>query len=446
MILYQGKLYESSEQDNLLDRLEEDINLVRLHQKLTTQEVIDALAQMGDKIASGVFDTIIQELAIEGIERYIGMLILMLKKETLTYKVESELGQDFFVEWQTNPPLGQTKVGVKPMPLGTIFHIAAGNMDGLPVFSVAEGLLTGNVNILKLPQADNGLSIQFFLKLIEIQPKLKDFIYVFDTPSSDFTAMIKMGEMSDGIVTWGGDDSIAAVRKFAKPGTKLIEWGHKLGFAYISGYEDKEAELTALAEHIFITKQLLCNSCQTIYLDTDKIDDVHQFCVEFLPYMEASSKKYLVNTIGSMAEITLRRYSDEIMGVLAAHAANSTGENNADNADKQRPANKTYQARGCSLMACHDSELELSYMFGNCLVKRLPKDQMMSVLRRNKGYLQTAGLICAPEEREELVEILARAGVVRIMRAGNMSESYCGEAHDGEYPLRRYTRIVNVEP
>ncbi len=429
MILYQGILYESSKQDQLLSRLEEDINHVRSHQQLTTEEVIEALSRMGEKIEAGVFDNIIQELAIEGIDRYIDMLILMLKKETLKYKVEAEIGADFFVDRQTNPPLDQTKVGIKPMPLGTLFHIAAGNMDGLPVFSVAEGLLTGNVNILKLPQADNGLSIQFFLKLIEILPKLKDFIYVFDTPSTDFTAMIKMGEMADGIITWGGDDSIAAVRKFARPGTKLIEWGHKLGFAYISGYENREAELTALAEHIFITKQLLCNSCQTIYLDTENMEEIHRFCQDFLPYMERASKKYAANAIGSVAEITLRRYSEEIMGVLSDAHTDHTN----------------YQGKGCSLIAGKDSELELSYMFGNCIVKRLPKEQILSTLRRNKGYLQTAGLICEPSKRQELVELLSRAGLVRIMRAGNMSESYCGEAHDGEYPLRRYVRIVNVE-
>ena len=434
MILYQGELYETAEQERLLDQLETDINQVRQFQTLHTEEVIEALAKMGEKLSAGIFDSIIRELAIEGIERYIDMLVLMLKRETLEFKVETELGQGYMSQiYKTAPPLGQAPVGVRNLPLGTLFHIAAGNMDGLPVFSVAEGLLTGNVNILKLPQADNGLSIQFFLQLIAIEPKLKDFIYVFDTPSSDFAAMIKMGEMADGIITWGGDDSIAAVRKFAKPGTKLIEWGHRLGFAYISGFENKQEELTALAEHIFITKQLLCNSCQVIYLDTNEMKDVHDFCQEFLPYLEAAGQKHKSGTIGSVAEMTLRRYSDEILHVLEKST------------DFKVEEETTYRGKGCSLVAKSDSELELSYMFGNCIVKRLPRKDLLSVLRKSKGYLQTAGLICESKDREELIDLLARSGLVRIMRAGNMSESYCGEAHDGEYPLRRYTRVVNVE-
>ncbi len=67
-------------------------------------------------------------------------------------------------------------------------------------------------------------------------------------------------------------------------------------------------------------------------------------------------------------------------------------------------------------------------------------------LFREKGRLQTAGLICAPERRLALAQRLMCCGLVRITRAGDMSESLCGEAHDGEYPLRRYVRIVEVEP
>ena len=92
-----------------------------------------------------------------------------------------------------------------------------------------------------------------------------------------------------------------------------------------------------------------------------------------------------------------------------------------------------------------DSGLELSYMYGNCLVKPLPERKIMTSLRNSKGYLQTAGLICEKESRSRLTEILVRSGVNRVMRGGNMSVSFCGEAHDGEYPLRRYMRVVNIE-
>ena len=72
-------------------------------------------------------------------------------------------------------------------------------------------------------------------------------------------------------------------------------------------------------------------------------------------------------------------------------------------------------------------------------------EALLPTLRRAKGTLQTAGLICLPDRRAALTDLLARAGVTRIMRAGHMSITFCGEAHDGEYPLRRYMRVVNIE-
>ena len=75
-------------------------------------------------------------------------------------------------------------------------------------------------------------------------------------------------------------------------------------------------------------------------------------------------------------------------------------------------------------------------------MKALPRAQLPAMLRRHKGVLQTAGLLCAPEEREELAMALLRSGVVRVTGPGDMSRTTCGDAHDGDYPLRRYTRVT----
>ena len=84
-------------------------------------------------------------------------------------------------------------------------------------------------------------------------------------------------------------------------------------------------------------------------------------------------------------------------------------------------------------------------MFGNCLIKRLPRNMAFRCLRRHKGHLQTAGLICAGESRKELEALLCSCGVSRITGAGSMSALFEDGAHDGEYPLRRYVRFVDVE-
>ena len=238
MILANGTIYPSSEQSTLLDGLETSVNATRMGEPLSVDTVIGAIDTLGRRMAAGEFDDILRQCGVESLssvgEKVRGS-VRLLSREYLEYKVATELGRDFFLPRDTRPMLGLSGVKTVPLPLGTLFHISAGNVDFLPAYTVVEGLLTGNINLLKLPQADNGLTLLALKTLVEIEPRLADFIYVFDTPFDDIAAMKKMAELADGIVVWGGDAAIRAARSLAAPGAKLIEWGHRLSFAYLSG-------------------------------------------------------------------------------------------------------------------------------------------------------------------------------------------------------------------
>lgn len=426
MILANGKQYESSMQSEILAGLEAKLNATLAGPPLETETVVAAIDALGRRVAAGEFDAQIDALQIDGAEQYKEMAVRLLRRDSLEFKLRTELGAEFRPDYVTEPPEGLRPLRVLTRPLGVLLHIAAGNADGLPAFSVAEGLATGNINILKLPQADNGLSLAIFRALLDQEPRLADWLYVFDTPSSDLGAIQKMAALSDGIVVWGGEAAVAAVRRFAHPGTKLIEWGHRLSFAYLAGERPQE-ELAALAEHVVATQQLLCSSCQVIYLDTERYEDVTAFCGRFWPILRSAAEARRPRTLGAVAELTLRTYTDRLEAVLDGGAV------------------KPWSSPLCSLIPKEDMELELSPMFGNVLVKRLPRERIIPVLRKAKPYLQTAGLGCPREDREELIGLLSRAGLTRITRPGSMSESIPGEAHDGAYPLRRYLRIVDVE-
>lgn len=421
MILANGHLYDSQRQDEILAEAEARIDQTLAEKTLSAETVIAAIDRLGCEIERGVFDERIRSLPVDDPLCYKDLAVEMLDREFLEYKLALELGGSDMSRFHR-----EDKTGARLMPLGVLFHIAAGNMEGLPAFSLVEGLLAGNINILKLPQADNGLSIEIIAKLIEYEPRLADFIYVFDTPSSDIHGMKKMARLADGIVVWGGDEAIAAVRALAPVGVKLIEWGHKLSFAYISGYSDKARELTALAGHIAATKQLLCSSCQVIYLDTEREAELEEFCAEFLPILERETERRAPLSIGGRAHAALVRHTELLENILGG-----------------QPVPRLYKGKGCSLTIKLDSALELSDMMCNVLVKPLPRREIVPTLRRSKNDLQTVGLICPDSDRAALSELFARCGVTRIAPAGAMSDYFAGEAHDGEYPLRRYTRTVN---
>lgn len=427
MMLIEGEVLPSSMQNEILEGMEKQLNKTLMQSSLDPMCVVEACNQISRRIEEGAYNDLIKEIDLDErlLTEQVTMVVQLLRRESLLAMLEGQVGREPNKESSYTPPFTHKVITKKRMPLGVLLHIAAGNVDGLPVFSVVEGLLAGNINILKLPQVDKGFSIQLLSELIAVEPKLKDYIYVFDTPSTDMHAMQQMADLSDGVVVWGGDLAVTAARNMVQPGTKIIEWGHKLSFAYVVLDAITEEDLMGLSEHLFKTKQLLCSSCQIIYIDTMALEDLYAFCERLLPFMDKALAQYPINEIGLVAESTLKVYHAELEALFSDM--------------------KVFKGEGDSLIAKADSELELSFMFGNCLVKRLPRAEIVEVLRRNKGYLQTAGLICAPEERKVLTELMLRVGVVRVKSPREMSMPTCIDAHDGEYPLQRYSRIVEWE-
>lgn len=420
MIFAHGTLLPDSALPALLDGLEEEINATRATRSLSPETVISALDELGKRLESGEFDALLRQYLPAGVG--LDDLLPLLRRKTLEHKLKTELGDDPF------SPVDHGGTTARRAPLGTLLHVAAGNMPGLPVYSVVEGLLCGNVNLLKLPHGDKGLSLAALSLLCQQERSLAGFIYAFGLPSSDVEAMKRLCRMADGVVTWGGDGAITALRSLAPPGCKLMEWGHRLGFAYVSGFENEAEELSSLARHIIATGQRLCSSCQVIFLDTADRGSGEAFCETFLPYLEqAAAQLHTPPELGAQATLSGQ-------AALLCRIAEGRAEGEA-----------LFPGKGCSVIFRPDEELELSPMEGNVLIKLLPQDRLLPALRRQKGRLQTAGLICEPEKREALTELLLRAGATRVTRAGSLSRSFPGEAHDGEYPLRRYTRIVDVE-
>ena len=419
MILYQGMVYPNTQQSTLMAQLEEDcIATLESPFKLTSSLVIDACDRLTQRVLEGDFDEVVQpmlkahDLTQETFLNYVSRFT----KDALLTKLTLELGSDH----QALSPL-DASTSRRLEPLGILFHIAAGNLDILPAYSVIEGLLVGNINILKLPSGDQGVSVKLLSALMTIEPKLKPYIYVFDVPSTDLESLRQFAALADGVVVWGGDEAIQAARQMTLPNTKLIEWGHKISFAYAS-MEAEDEDLEALAAHIIKTNQLLCSSAQGIYVDTASEDELHRFARRFFDLFKRTQETAAEVPIGMRVKHALE---------LHYHTMRQFETNTL-----------VLRAPGVSVVASRDSTLEASLGFRHVWVKRLPKDAILKTLKPYKNHLQTA-CVCAPKTTyEDIVDRLIRSGVVRIKAASEMSESLLGESHDGMFPLRLYTKVV----
>lgn len=426
MNLIEGKIVTSaSERDAALSALDGELRHTLSETILTPETVLSAC----DALSRMIGEEHLSLLVAAGIPtgqaaQYLQEAQRQLRRESLQERLKWELGE---AEFQERAFVSDgIRVRERIAPLGVLLHIVAGNQHALAFYSVLEGLLTGNINLVKLPGSDDGLSVWLLSELAKLEPALNRYLYVFDYPSENTAALQKLMELANAVVVWGGDATVRAVRASAPANTRIIEWGHRLSFAYVTPQGIRPELLQGLADNIAATDQLLCSSCQGIYVDTDSMEILHRFCESFLPVLE---RRFCDNghpvTLQAAARTGLLVYTEQLKSHL-------------------QPC-RVFQGDQTSLIAYEDRALAPSFLYGNCWVKRLPRDSIVTALSPHKGHLQTVGLLCAENETSLLTERLWRSGVMRVTRGKNMSESYRYAAHDGEYPLRRYTRIVSEE-
>ena len=347
-------------------------------------------------------------------QSYLADLRLMFSRPYLEQRLRTELGEGYGSITAAAPLGANSPVEEQIYPLGVLFHIAAGNMDGLPAYSVIEGLLAGNINLLKLPSVDGGLTVMLLQKLCALAPALAECIYVFELSSTETASIHALMNLAGAVVVWGGDEAVTAIRKIAPPNTRIIEWGHKLSFAYVTTAGAAPDKLEGLAHHVCMTNQLLCSSCQGVFLDTESREEATNFCGIFLPILDAVSQQYPDMPLSARAQNTLQLRARELEKAYGDTA-------------------QIFKGRDTSLILEPDSDLTVSLQFRNLWVKTLPQAALVTRLYPYKNHLQTAALLCGDSEWESLRDKLWRAGVVRISGGQDMSESYCGAVHDGDY-------------
>lgn len=423
MNLISGKLMNDKESRAELQRLKSLILETREKASLPVNAVIRACDVLSQNLSEQEHLHLLLDLGMSEhkARKELQTVKQMISKEYLENRMKIEFGEPL----DRFSPYGETiSVRQEWLPLGVLLHIAGGNVDALPVFSVIEGLLTGNINILKLPGNDDGMSILILQELMKIEPLIVPYVFVFDYPSHDMEAMKKLMGAADGIVVWGGDAAVSAVRRTANPDTRIIEWGHKISFAYVSG-SISDSDLEGIAYNICDTSQLLCSSCQGIFLDTEDFDQVLKFAGRFVRILERMAGEFPDDNPYLTAQKTLELYTERL--------------------ESAKSRKQVFYGNNCSVTAYNDMSVMPSYMYRNCWVRPLPRKKLLAVLCEYKNHLQTAALVCEECDRAAIETILAKTGVVRITNGARMSEGYCGMPHDGEFSLRRYMKLMSYE-
>ncbi|MFJ2748181.1 acyl-CoA reductase [Streptomyces sp. NPDC087297] len=365
----------------------------------------------------------------------------LLGRRELTRKLRRELGGA--TPGRLNRADPRESVFEAWAPVGLVAHIAPGNAATVAPLSIVEGLLAGNVNILRTSSADTLLTQHLMAELAALDPSgaLAARIVVLRFPSSRQEWLRLMCAPADAVAVWGGEAAVEGVAAHVPAGCRLVEWGHRISFAYLTADAWSDAAtLDALADDVCLLDQEACSSPQVVYLDTEDEDEVFGFAERFAAVLAARPPAAAGPATGSGA-------GSAEGGPDPAEAAELTTTELVARLEEHLGLTRVFAAADGSwrVMADTRSPLTASPLHRSVWVKPLPRKRLIATLRPMRRYLQTAGLAGSPTDIAELSRTALAAGVTRVTPVGAMLESYAGEPHDGVYALQRYSRRVAVQ-
>ncbi len=312
------------------------------------------------------------------------------------------------------------------MPVGVLGHVTSSNDAMLPFFSSVEGILTGNINIIKTASGAHKVAMKLVEKLCEIDESLRPYFYVFPLSSKDKELLKIMFSLCNTVAVWGSDSAVAGVRELAPAGVNIVEWGNRISFSYFTKEGVSRESLRGLAADVCVNDQQACSAPQLVFYETDSKEELLSFAETLMKELQAVSDTYPLHPM-SQAE----------QAELTAQIQLCRLEEMMDDA-------KLFTGDGCRLFVRFDNELCASPLYRTLIVKPIQRNDLIGVLRPFRSYLQSVGLACGKDELVSLSRLLIAGGVNRITEPGLMMGGYTGEPHDGVYAMTRYVKRISL--
>ncbi|MBL0421991.1 acyl-CoA reductase [Ramlibacter sp. AW1] len=313
-------------------------------------------------------------------------------------------------------------------------HSWAGNVPGLPLWSLACGLLVKAPAIGKLPSAEPVFASLFARLLAEVHPPWAGCLAVLWWPGGEPEPAATLYAEADTVLAYGGTETMRQLRVQVPPHTRLLAFGHKLALGLVGrqALDAQRGPATArLAAHdVARYEQQGCYSPHVFYVERGGRLAPREFAQHLAGELANLQQRYPRRTLALEEAAAVARWRDAGQAGLGegdAWIADERGAWAVSYADSFRPLAPTAGQRCVQVVA----------------VESL--DQAVDALAPHAPFLQTVGVAVEPAALLPLSERLAAAGATRICALGGMTAPEAGWHHDGRFNLLDLVRMVEIE-
>ena len=315
-------------------------------------------------------------------------------------------------------------------------HVWAGNVPGLPLWSLASGLLVKAGSVGKLPSAEPVFASAFARVLAQVHPPLGDCLAVAWWPGGEPGASAALYRESEVVLAYGSNASLSQVRAEVPITTRFLGYGHKLGVALVGreALDTRRGPATArlAARDVVRWEQQGCYSPHVLYVERGAAIDPRTFAAYLAGELAQAESRHPRRELSlqEAGSVSAWRQAIEWRG-LQAGAGELLGDEKSSWAvhfsEQPQPPAPTAGYR-CITVSAVDS-----------------LDDVAPLLEPHAAVLQTAGVAVAPSALYWLAESLGRAGITRIAPLGGMAQPEPGWHHDGRFNLLDLVRMVEIE-
>ncbi len=322
---------------------------------------------------------------------------------------------------------------VRARPLGAICHVAAGNIFLGSVDSLVLGMITKNVNVLKISRQDPLFPFIFLEALIEEdrEGRIASSIALTSWSHGNGEMMALAGSVFDGILLFGGEEAVKSYRQIASPGTEVLAFGPKLSWGLIrEGLErqDFDQAVRGFALDAALWEQRACTSCQNLFVvGQQQAREVAERLHAELTELEDGLPQ---SRIDIDEAVDIRKERERVF--WQSHAEDRC----------------LFEGRGHTIILGKGADVIPSPLNRTVYVNAIDDWRQLCEgnLRHMAYYMSTAGVAAPPHEFDETLRALEPLGVLRFCLPGTMGLGADGEGtHDGVHLALGLVRLINRE-
>ena len=332
--------------------------------------------------------------------------------------------------FQPGPKGGMTHVRGPAL----LAHVWAGNVPGLPLWSLISALLVKAPSVGKVASAEPLTAAVFARLLAETEPRLAPALAVVWFRGGDVARERALFSQADVVLAYGGDATLAALRQQVPAHARWLPHGHKLSAGVVSAAALDAHQLgdtaRAAAMDVVRHEQQGCYAAHAFYVVRGGQASPRDFAQALAGQLSALALRYPPPT-PELAEAASVAQWRQGMAMAGEEGVELLGPMDAGWA-------VAYRDRAHVLVptALHRS----------IVVQALDHlGEVPALLAPRRQHLQTVGLAVTPEELQALAPGLAEAGVTRLCGLGHMPAPEPGWHHDGRYSLLDLVRVVDLE-